>query len=225
MIGIVASAGGVKTLSCFLAQIPAAFPAPILIAQHLARNRKSHLIEVLQRSSRLPVVWAENGMPISGATVYLAPADHYVSVEGRTLLVRSAPPGERSKNVGNVLLRSLAAAYGRKALAVVLTGCLSDGAAGARVISERGGRVFVQSPESCDYSDMPIASLKTGTVDFALPIGVLAAAVTAFTMAPGARALFTVGNEYRVAMAREQMRLSGYDDSAPRLSQGKAFGI
>jgi hypothetical protein len=91
--------------------------------------------------------------------------------------------------------------FGDRASAIVLTGCLTDGATGAGAVRRNGGRVFVQAPADCEHSDMPIATMVTGAVDFALPLKILAAAITAILMNSGIAELFRVADSYRLLIA------------------------
>jgi two-component system chemotaxis response regulator CheB len=110
---------------------------------------------------------------------------------------------EPYRTSGNVLFQSLAESFGTRAIGIVLTGCLSDGAAGTSAIRNAGGRVFVQAPEHCEYADMPSAAMRTGAVDLALSVRSLAAAITAIVTVPGASGVFTVGDSYRQALATQ----------------------
>lgn len=202
VVAIVASAGGVQALSKFVSYLPSDFPAPVLIAQHLRSSRRSFLRDILQRETLIPVKWAETGQPIAGGGVFIAPPGEQMRVsDDYEIRVSHDAGGERYRPSGNVLFRSLAESFGSRAIGIVLTGCLSDGASGARALHEAGGRVFVQTPELCDYADMPCAAMRTGAVDLALPIRFLAAAITAIVTVPGASDVFTVGHCYRQALA------------------------
>jgi two-component system chemotaxis response regulator CheB len=139
------------------------------------------------------VKWIENGEALRGGTVYLSPADGQSWVTPqftfecwdnvRALGVRPA---------ADPLFTSVAEVFGRNALAVVLSGRLSDGAKGAQKIAEAGGRVLVQDENSAKYFDMPQAALRRGVVDFKLSPSAIAHALVTLLMAPGADAWFRV---------------------------------
>lgn len=114
-----------------------------------------------------------------------------VAADGR-LDVASGPRVGHARPSGNVLFSSVAEHFGPRALAVVLSGRLSDGADGVRMIKRRGGRVLVQERRTADAADMPAAALATGCVDFALPPKHIARALVALTMVSGAADHFRV---------------------------------
>lgn len=150
-------------------------------------------------------------MRIAAGEVYIAPPGGHLRIEHDHVL-RLLPKfeGERFRPSGDVLFHSTAKVFGPQAVGIVLTGCLFDGAKGAQAIREQGGRVFVQSPDSCEHSDMPLAAMCTGAVDLALPTRVLAATVAALTMVPGALGLVAVGDTYRQTLASEALAKRNY---------------
>lgn len=204
ILAIAASAGGIEALSEFVHHLPACLPAPVVVVQHLAPNRTSHLREILQRRTSLPVEWAVHGGSLSAGRIYLAPPDRHVIVEPEGVLTVSCGPAvERVRPSADVLFRSVAACFGPRAVGIVLTGCLGDGAQGAHAIRHEGGRVLVQQPELCPYPTMPLAAMQTGAVDFCLSVKNLAAAATAIISVPGAAELFTVGERHRHKIAAQ----------------------
>lgn len=128
-------------------------PAP---RQHLAQSAA----RVLERVTDLRVEPAADGALLERGVVHVARPDvHLVIVDDRIRL------GEGPRENGHrpsldVLLRSAAIAYGRRAVGVVLTGMLDDGAAGLRRIDRYGGTALVQDPDDADFPSMPQAALR-----------------------------------------------------------------
>lgn len=210
-VAVAASAGGVSALGQFLSQLPRGFPVPVFVVQHLSRYRRSHLREVLQRRTPLRVVWAEDCDSPEPGTVYLAPPNRHISIRSDGMLsVDAGPLVHRVRPAANVLFHSVASYFGSRAIGVILTGCLDDGAEGAQAIRQAGGRIFVQDPYSCEQSAMPLAAMRTGAVDFCLSMRALSSLVIAITMVRGAAALFTVGDIHRRSLA-EQAMLTPYN--------------
>lgn len=169
LVVIGASAGGVDAMRDLLSELPASLPAAVLVVVHVSPNG-SKLAQVLDRGSALPVSEAYDGGLIRAGTVHVAPADHHLLVsDGRMRVVRG-PRENLSRPAIDPLFRSAARHYGPRAVGIVLTGYLSDGASGLVEIRERGGVTIVQDPEEAPYPDMPRNALSRGPVDHCLPL-------------------------------------------------------
>ena len=102
------------------------------------------------------------------------------------------PPVQFVRPSANLLLESVAAHYGERAIGVILTGGGSDGARGVQAIKYHGGRVLAQDQTTSEKFDMPAAAILTGCVDFVLPLDTLAPALVSLVMVPGAAGLLRV---------------------------------
>ncbi len=169
LVALAASAGGLTALSRILESLPADFPAPIVVVQHVDPRHRSLMAEILGKRTALRVKEAEEGERISRGTVYIAPPDRHLLVNAdgslsltQTELVHFVRPS------ADLLFESAAAGYTNRAIAVVLTGTGSDGAMGVQAIKKMGGTVIVQ--DSAQFSGMPTAAIQTGIVDFILPL-------------------------------------------------------
>jgi two-component system chemotaxis response regulator CheB len=161
--------GGPHALLELLVSLPASFALPILIAQHMTSGFADGLARWLDSSVSLPVRLARAGEP-AGRGVWLAPDDRHVllGADGR-LAVRDGTPADRNVPSGDLLLRSLAAALGRDAVAVVLTGMGSDGAEGTAEVRAAGGFTIAQDEATSVIYGMPRAAAERG-VDRVLPL-------------------------------------------------------
>jgi len=170
LIVIGASAGGIEALSQLMSTLPAQFPAPIVVAQHLDPTRPSHLSEILGRRSVLRIQTVAEGEPqaLTPGVVYLAPPDRDVEVTDGAVALQVGTPKHPIPSVDR-LLRSAASAYGERLIAVILTGSGSDGAAGAREVKAAGGTVVIEDPETASYPSMP-ASLAPSNVDLVVTL-------------------------------------------------------
>jgi two-component system, chemotaxis family, protein-glutamate methylesterase/glutaminase len=193
VVALVASLGGLRAVSRILAALPAQFPAHVLVVQHGRRDHDPHhLAELLQRLTPLPTRTAHHGTQLRGPGVTIIPAGHLATIDtARRVTVTPVDAPDHLRG-GDTLLASIAATVGPRAIAVVLTGMLHDGAAGVRAVKRHGGRVLVQDPGTARASSMPASAIATGCVDFVLPLDRIPAALIALTMAPGAADLFTV---------------------------------
>ena len=177
VIAMAASAGGLKALSVILGALPAGFPAAIAIVMHLSPNHKSILAEILNSRSDLDVRQAQTGDRLCPACVFVAPPNRHLMVRKGGRLELSSPEAKKinfSRPSAEPLFFSVARVYQHSAIAVVLTGGDGDGSFGVQVISDQGGKVIAQDrPTSQDFS-MPESSIKTGDVDFILPLDEIA---------------------------------------------------
>ncbi len=165
LVVVGASAGGIEALQALVAALPSDFPAPLLIAQHLDPRRPSHLGEILERRSTLPVQTILDQEALQPGRVYVVPADKHVAIADGHLRLRENMDGVRPKPSINLLFSSAADTYGEGLIAVILTGAGSDGAAGALEVKKAGGTVVIQNPATASYPSMP-QSLAPTSVDF-----------------------------------------------------------
>ena len=177
VIAMAASVGGLKALSIILGGLPADFPAAIAIVMHLSPDHKSLLAEILNSRSHLEVKEAHNGDRLCHASVFVAPPNHHMFVAKDGTLELSSSSAEKvhyARPSAEPLFASVAEVYRKNAIAVVLTGGDGDGSFGVQIIKEKGGKVIAQDrPTSQDFS-MPERSIKTGDVDFILPLNEIA---------------------------------------------------
>ncbi|TMD40470.1 MAG: chemotaxis protein CheB [Chloroflexi bacterium] len=175
IIAIAASAGGVIALTEVLAHLPESLGAIIVIVQHVDPRHRSLMPQVIGRQSRMPVVHAEEGALLERAHIYLAPPDRHLLVKrGGTLTLTDTELVNFVRPSADLLFESVAAVYGPRAIAVVLTGSGHDGALGVTAIKQRGGTVVAQDEATSEFFGMPSAAIKTGAVDFVLALDEIA---------------------------------------------------
>ena len=179
---MVASAGGLKALSEILSNLPPDFPAPIAVVQHLDPHYPSMLPLILNKRTPLVVKQAEADEKLKPGTVYIAPPDQHLLVNtDATLSLSQAEKVRYVRPAGDVLFKSAAASFQEQAIAVVLTGMDSDGAAGVQAIKNMGGIAIAQDQATADFFAMPEAAIKTGAVDFVLPLDAIASTLIQLT--------------------------------------------
>jgi two-component system, chemotaxis family, protein-glutamate methylesterase/glutaminase len=175
VVAVASSAGGITALGVLLGGLPAGFPVPVLVVQHLDPRHDTVIAHVLGRSTQLPVKLAEAGELARPGTIYVAPPNRHLLVGAAGLLALS--DGELVHFVrpsADLLFESVARAYGPRAVACVLTGTGKDGATGVAAVESRGGTVIVQDPASAEFPGMPQAAVATGAARFVLPVGEIA---------------------------------------------------
>lgn len=125
--------------------------------------------------------------------MYVAPPQRQIAIDPEGVVrITDDEPNERWRPSIDRLFASVAASYGPRAIAVVLTGRLDDGAQGVRVVKTTGGRVLVEDPATAEEGSMPRAAMATGCIDFVLPVDAIAAALIALVALPGAEKLLRV---------------------------------
>jgi two-component system, chemotaxis family, protein-glutamate methylesterase/glutaminase len=183
VIGICASTGGPQVLAAVLAELPAAYPIPILIVQHIAAGFTGSLARWLDQSVPLLVRVARNGAEAApGAWIAPDGAHLRLSVTGQLALDRDTVAGQHRPS-GDILLASIASVAGPAGVAVVLTGMGADGAAGAAEVHRRGGFIIAQDEASSAVYGMPKAAAALG-VDAILPPAGIAASLLRLTRCP-----------------------------------------
>lgn len=178
IVVIGASAGGLQALTLILSHLPADLQATVVVLQHVDPQRRSHLAEILGRHTSLPVSEAQPGMRLRPGAVYIAkPGAHLLIDAHLRASLSGADPVHFVRPSVDLLFASVAERYGRRAIAVLLTGTGSDGATGVVAIKEHGGVVIVQDEASSAFFGMPGAAIATGAVDLVLPLDEIAGTV------------------------------------------------
>jgi len=183
VVALAASAGGLTALSSVLADLPAGFPAGILVVQHLDPRHRSLMADILNRRTRLAVKQAEDGDHLAPGRVYIAPPNRHLLLNGdgslsltQTELVHFVRPS------ADLLFESVAAGYKDRAIAVVLSGSGGDGSMGVKAIKKMGGTVLAQDQRTSEFFGMPGAAIDSGNVDFVLPLEEIAPALVTLVM-------------------------------------------
>lgn len=158
MVG--ASAGGVEALRELMRGLPGDLPAAMLIVLHMAARGRGALARVLQRVAALEVTPAEDLAPVRPGRVYVARPDRHLLLRDGEVRLGRGPRENGYRPAVDPLFRSAARWYAARTVAVVLSGSLDDGAAGALAVARRGGTVAVQDPADAMYDGMPSAALR-----------------------------------------------------------------
>jgi two-component system chemotaxis response regulator CheB len=158
LVAIGASWGGLQAVSTVLGDLPAGFPAAIVVVLHRGQE-DGMLAGLLDRAGPLAVHDAEDKDPLTPGAVLVAPPDYHLLVEGDVVALSVDEPVAFSRPSIDVLLSSAAASHGARAVGVVLTGANGDGASGLRDIRRRGGVAIVQDPAEAERPEMPRAAL------------------------------------------------------------------
>ncbi|MDQ1831344.1 chemotaxis protein CheB [Massilia scottii] len=179
VIVIGTSAGGQSALGALVAQLPADFPAAILIVHHMAATSSNDaMLRVLADKGNLPCKQAVQHGVIKSGCIYLAQPDHHLMISQAKTLVTKGARENRARPAIDPLFRSAAIEFGNRVIGVVLTGYLDDGTSGMEVIRRCGGICVIQDPSDAAYPDMPQNVLNHVKVDHCVPLAEMGSLLT-----------------------------------------------
>jgi two-component system CheB/CheR fusion protein len=180
IVGIGASAGGLEALEIFLKNVPTKSGMAFVVVQHLDPTHKGIMVELLQRSTPMPVAQAKDRMRVEPDCVYVIPPNRDLSILHGVLhlLEPTAPRGLRLPI--DYFFRALADDRQDLSIGVILSGMGSDGTLGLRAIKEKAGVVFVQSPASAKFDGMPRSAIDAGMADVIAPAEELPGRIVAY---------------------------------------------
>ena len=183
VVAFAASAGGLTALSSVLSDLPAGFPACILVVQHLDPRHRSLMADILSHRTRLEVRQAADGDRLAVGRVYIAPPNRHLllNADGSLSLTQSELV-HFVRPSADLLFESVAAGYKDRAIAVVLSGSGGDGSMGVKAIKKMGGTVLAQDKMTSEFFGMPGAAIDSGNVDFVLPLEEIAPALVTLVM-------------------------------------------
>jgi len=170
VVAVGASLGGLEAVRTLLAGLPAAFRCAVAIVQHRHYDANGGLLELLGKSSLMPVIEPDDKEPIRAGHVYLGPPGYHLIVEDGYFSLSLDAPVLFARPSIDVLFESVADSYGANTVAVMLTSSNEDGAAGARAVKAAGGAVVVQDPATAKAPAAPRAVLTATEVDAILPL-------------------------------------------------------
>ena len=181
IVGIGASAGGLSAFEAFFAAMPEDYPGmAFVLVQHLSRDHKSILSELLRRYTRMQVFEVEHGMVIKPNCAYIIPPNRDMALVNGALQLLEPTIARGIRLPIDFFFRSLAQDHHERAICIVLSGTGSDGALGVRAVKGEGGMVMAQTPGSTEYEGMPRSAIATGMVDFVLPPNEMPAQLLAY---------------------------------------------
>ncbi len=172
VIGV--STGGPTALGAILPQLPAEFPLPILIVQHMPPLFTRFLAERLCTSCRLTVKEASQGDQVAAGQMLIAPGNFHMKVaahdSGVHVYLDQSPPQNSCRPAVDALFSSIGETYGGAAIAVILTGMGQDGLRGAEILKAQGASILAQDEASSVVWGMPGAVVNAGLADRVLPL-------------------------------------------------------
>jgi len=170
VVGIGASAGGLPALLRLFENMPSHTGMAFVVILHLSPKHKSSADHVLQRVTRMPVVQVSGPVEILPDHVYVIPPNRHLKMVDSYLGLMDLERPRGSHVAIDIFFRTLAEVHRERAVAIVLSGTGSDGSVGITRIKEEGGLTLAQLPADAEHEGMPDAAIRTGTIDFVLPV-------------------------------------------------------
>lgn len=171
VVAIASSLGGPRALLEVLTRLPKVFAAPVLICQHITTGFADDLARWLAAETGRVVVEATDRVRLAPGAVYIAPSNaHLVAQASGVVRLEDTPPVGGFRPSCDVLLKSVAVAFGSRAMGVILTGMGRDGAKGLKEIRARGGHTVAQDEGSCVVFGMPREAIALGGAELVLPL-------------------------------------------------------
>ena len=169
VVGIGASAGGLKSLKRLFANMPSGHGAAFVLIQHLDPSRENLTVRLLKDLTALAVVEAADGMPVLADRIHVVPPDKFLSITGSRLTLQEPVLCNGLRMPIDHFFCSLATDQRSRGCGIVLSGAGSDGTLGLSEIKAADGRTLVEDPETAEFRDMPQSAIDAGVVDAVLP--------------------------------------------------------
>lgn len=203
VLAVGASAGGVEALLFLAKHLPRNFPASVLVTIHLPRHSHSSLDEVLSRAGPLPAAFAVEGERLKKAHIYVAPPDRHLLLDGDRVALGIGPRENNARPAIDPMLRATALCCGFRAVGVVLTGTLGDGASGLWALHQCGGVTVVQDPRDAAFAEMPTTALNRGAPDHVVRLAEMPALLHSLAQQPAGEPVPASPNmRYEVEIAK-----------------------
>jgi len=169
VVGIGSSAGGLDALERFFGNMSESSGMAFIVVSHLDPNHVSIMPELIQKSTKMKLFQAEDGMVVEPNHVYVAPANRDLAILHGTIQLIEPLEEHGFRLPIDFFFKSLSADLGEKAICIILSGMASDGTAGLKAVKSELGMVMVQDPKSAKFDGMPSSAIKTGLADYILP--------------------------------------------------------
>jgi two-component system, chemotaxis family, protein-glutamate methylesterase/glutaminase len=188
VLAIGTSAGGVEALIFLAKRFAPQFPAAVLVTIHLPSRFSSSMDDVLSGAGPLPAQFARDGDRVRKGRIYIAPPDRHLLLDGDHVGLGEGPRENNSRPAIDPMLRSTAVCCSGRAVGVVLTGTLGDGASGLWAIRQGGGIAVVQDPRDAAFSEMPLAAVNRANPDHVVKLGDMPALLQSLVQQPAGEA-------------------------------------
>src|SRR5688500_11453721 len=170
VVGLGASAGGIAVLQQFFSDMPQESGLAFVVVMHLSPEHESNLAGVIAQKTSMPVMQVTEPVKVKPNHIYVIPPNHQLTFEDSTLHLVAPQQALGRRVTIDLFFRTLAQAYGQRAVGVILSGSDSDGVIGLKHIRAQGGVTIAQDPNEAEHDSMPATAISTGMVDWVLPV-------------------------------------------------------
>src|SRR6478672_9529120 len=174
VVGLGASAGGIAPLQQFFGDMNPDTGLAFVVVMHLSPEFESQLAAVIQQKTSMPVTQVSEPVKVRPNNVYVIPPNHQLTFEDSTLHLVPPQQGIGRRVTIDLFFRTLAQAYGQRAVCIILSGTDSDGVIGLKHIRAQGGLTIAQDPDEAEHDSMPATAISTGMVDWVMPVAKMA---------------------------------------------------
>jgi len=178
IVAVGSSTGGPTALLAVLGRLPKDLKVPVLVAQHIADGFVPGLVGWLNAGCAIDIAIGEDGVHPEAGVAYFAPTGANMVIESGVIRFREPTKGQLYIPSADTLFESVARCYGKRSVAVLLTGMGADGAEGMKHLHDLGAATIAQDEETCTVFGMPKAAIDLGAVERVLPVNDIALAVT-----------------------------------------------
>lgn len=176
VVAIAASTGGPQAIHTILSQLPAHFPVPIVVTQHIAEGFTQGMVDWLNTGTSLKVGVAGHGDHLAAGSVYVNPAEYSMRITGQGMIILGDRAVRQVYHPScNTLLSSVAAAYGKRAIGLIMSGMGDDGVSGMQAIKAAGGATRALDAASSVIFGMNRLAVESGCIDRVLPLAGISA--------------------------------------------------
>src|SRR6478672_13685448 len=181
VVGIGASAGGIAALQQLFGDMKTDTGLAFVVVMHLSPEFESQLAKVIQQKTTMPVTQVNEPVKVKPNNVYVIPPNHQLTFRESTLELVE-PQHQLGKRITiDLFFRTLAQAYGQRAVCVIMSGTDSDGVIGLKHVRAQGGLTIVQDPDEAEHDSMPATAISTGMVDWVMPVAKMAPKLLEFS--------------------------------------------
>ncbi len=180
VVGLGASAGGIAVLQQFFTDMAPDSGLAFVVVMHLSPDHESSLAQVIQQKTTMPVTQVNETVEVQPNHVYVIPPNKQLALEEGSLRLLEAQQAPGRRVTIDLFFRTLAQAYGQRAVCIILSGTDSDGVIGLKHVRAQGGVTIAQDPKEAEHDSMPLTAISTGMVDWVLPVAEMASKLIEF---------------------------------------------